>query len=51
MTWGRRKVLVGFTLQGYLTEKQYLKIRERLYKIAERAGLGQDEWIDFEGRV
>lgn len=49
--WGRRKKLVSFTLSGHVTEKQYAKIRERLFKIVERYDLSADEWIDFEGRV
>ena len=43
MNWGRRKLLITFTLAGELTEKQAEKIYDRLYKIAERFDLGLDE--------
>ena len=41
--WGRRKLLVTFTLQGKVTEKQAEKIYERMMRIAERYDLGYGE--------
>tara|TARA_Y100000004_G_C8865472_1_gene390948 strand:- start:685 stop:840 length:156 start_codon:yes stop_codon:yes gene_type:complete len=45
-TWGRRKEMVIFTVQGKFTEKQYERIRKALLKIAERYDVGYGE--DFE---
>jgi hypothetical protein len=42
-TWGRKKLLVTFTLQGKVTEKQAEKIYERMMRIAERYDLGYGE--------
>lgn len=47
MTWGRKKRLVGFTLQSNgMTEKQYEKMLDRLLKIAQRHNMGFDAWSD-----
>lgn len=48
MIWGRKKRLVGFTLQSKMTEKQFEKMRERLLKIAERHEMGFGYWEDDE---
>jgi hypothetical protein len=38
--WGRKKQMCVLTIQGDLTEKQFLKIQRALLKIAERYRLG-----------
>jgi hypothetical protein len=46
MIWGRRKRVVGFTLQSEMTEKQYEKMLARLLEIAERHDMGFGHWVD-----
>ena len=51
--WGRKKQMCLLTIQGDLTEKQFLKIQKAMLKIAERYGmgygandeLGHDLWV------
>jgi hypothetical protein len=45
-TWGRKKEMVIFTVQGKFTQKQYEKIQKALLKIAVRYDVGYGE--DFE---
>lgn len=45
-TWGRRKNMVTFTVQGKFTEKQFEKIQKALLKIAKRYDVGYGELIE-----
>ena len=44
-TWGRKKRMVVFTIQGEFTEKQFEKMHKRLLKIAisNNKGYGYQE--------
>ena len=46
MNWGKRKREVTLIIQGELTEKQFEKLYDMMYKKAFRLGLGINWSVD-----